>query len=275
MARVSRRDPFLISMKTILALLTLLLFLTAHPSAHAARETPRAVHVVVALCDNENQGIVPVPMNLGNGQDASGNLYWGAAYGVKTFMRRQAGWELVRTEANPRPAILERLYFRNTALNVVMVADAYDGRTIQKATADFLAYTAGSHVTEAAVDSVTVKAGGGSELVVYIGHNGLMDFPLSSLPSARGVPGRTASRAAIFACRSKSYFGDPLRESGSYPLIWTRGNMAPEAYSLHALVTAWAEGRDAEAIREAVAQAYDRYQKCGIRGARGLFATGW
>lgn len=261
--------------KSIFVLLTLLLILTGLPSAHAALKTPRTVHVVVALCDNKYQGIVPVPMKLGNGQDPANNLYWGAAYGVKTFMRKQTGWKLVRTEPHPRPAILERLYFRNTALNVVMIADAYDGRTIKEATADFLAYTAGSQVMETAVDSVTVKAGGGSELIVYVGHNGLMDFPLSSLPPARSVPDRTASQAAIFACRSKSYFEEPLQKSGSYPLIWTRGNMAPEAYSLHALVTAWALGRDAEAVREAVAQAYDRYQKCGIRGARGLFATGW
>lgn len=48
----------------------------------------RVVHVTVALCDNVNQGIVPVPTKIGNGEDAANNLYWGAAYGVKSFMRK-------------------------------------------------------------------------------------------------------------------------------------------------------------------------------------------
>ena len=30
----------------------------------------RVIHVLVALCDNENQGIVPVPASLGNGEYA-------------------------------------------------------------------------------------------------------------------------------------------------------------------------------------------------------------
>ena len=52
----------------------------------------RSVHVFVALCDNENQGIVPVPSHLGNGRDLKGNLYWGSSGGVKTFMiAAQAG----------------------------------------------------------------------------------------------------------------------------------------------------------------------------------------
>ena len=38
----------------------------------------RTIHVVVALCDNENQGIVPVPEKLGNGKEPLTNLYWGA-----------------------------------------------------------------------------------------------------------------------------------------------------------------------------------------------------
>ncbi len=45
----------------------------------------RTVHVFVALADNQHQGIVPIAAKLGNGEDAEHNLYWGSAYGVKTF----------------------------------------------------------------------------------------------------------------------------------------------------------------------------------------------
>ncbi|HEX6730669.1 MAG TPA: hypothetical protein VF074_11680, partial [Pyrinomonadaceae bacterium] len=39
------------------------------------------IHVFVALADNVNQGIVPVPPSLGNGDNPATNLYWGAAFG--------------------------------------------------------------------------------------------------------------------------------------------------------------------------------------------------
>ncbi len=40
----------------------------------------RTIHVFVALADNQNQGIVPVPAALGNGEDPERNLYWGSAF---------------------------------------------------------------------------------------------------------------------------------------------------------------------------------------------------
>lgn len=40
-------------------------------------QSPRIIHVFVALADNVNQGIVPVPAKLGNGEDPVHNLYWG------------------------------------------------------------------------------------------------------------------------------------------------------------------------------------------------------
>ena len=38
-------------------------------TALAPAQPPRSIHVLVALCDNVHQGIVPVPKSLGNGQD--------------------------------------------------------------------------------------------------------------------------------------------------------------------------------------------------------------
>src|SRR6476661_8623706 len=52
----------------------------------------KVIHVLVALCDNINQGIVPVSARLGNGQDPTTNLYWGAAFGVKTFFSKSQQW---------------------------------------------------------------------------------------------------------------------------------------------------------------------------------------
>lgn len=73
-----------------------------------------------------------------------------------------------------------------------------------------------------------------AELVVYVGHDGLMDFPLAIDFARRS----SASHSAIIlACASRSYFLDLFRASGATPLLWTTGLMAPEAYTLKAAVT--------------------------------------
>ena len=68
-------------MRTILASLLLIV------SFQLFAQT-KTIHVYVALCDNKNQGIVPVSKTLGNGQNPTTNLYWGAAYGIRTFFDR-------------------------------------------------------------------------------------------------------------------------------------------------------------------------------------------
>ena len=75
------------------------------------RSTPPSrmvIHVIVALCDNDYQGIVPVPKRIGNGDDPANNLYWGAAYGVRSFFRNAKEWEHLADVAAPRVAILQR-----------------------------------------------------------------------------------------------------------------------------------------------------------------------
>ena len=67
----------------------------ARVDADAQTGQPVAVHVVGALCDNEHQGIVPFSRSLGDGQNPKTNLYWGAAFGVRSFLERKAGWERV------------------------------------------------------------------------------------------------------------------------------------------------------------------------------------
>ena len=109
------------------ALATALWLATIAPLAWSQDPSPRTVHVFVALADNEHQGIVPVPARLGNGDDPDHNLYWGSAYGVKTFFGRSSDWERTSCRKAPRAAILERCVFKNRGANVYLVADAYRG----------------------------------------------------------------------------------------------------------------------------------------------------
>jgi hypothetical protein len=108
--------------------------------------------VFVALADNRNQGIVPVPAKLGNGADPERNLYWGAAGGVKTFFARSREWHLVFDQQRPKPGVLERCVFQHRDAKVYLIADAYQGDHIKQALADFLGAAAG-----AGPEQVTVK----------------------------------------------------------------------------------------------------------------------
>lgn len=237
------------------------------------------VHVFVALCDNVNQGIVPVAAPLGNGDDPARNLYWGAGFGVKTFFINHKNWQLVDAvgpSSKSSSVVLDRVVFKHRKTGAFLVAEAYRGRYIKQATEDFLAATAGEPGEALRVNvegkPIELDLGGNSNLIVYVGHDGLMDFHLSSSPRKRDEVRR---EAIVLACASKAYFAESLRATGAEPLLWTTNLMAPEAYILSAAVEGWLNHETGEQIRMRAAQAYDQYQHCGTRSASALFATGW
>lgn len=239
-------------------------------------QTGRTVHVFVALADNAYQGIVPVPAQLGNGFDPVRNLYWGAAGGVKTFFRRSPEWMLLSCSSRPSQVVLERCVFQRRNADTYLVADAYRGNEIRHAILDFFDAAAGgtpeSIVLPTPSPAITIQARGGSNLVAYVGHDGLMDFRLPTFPRRKDDRHRDA---IILACASRQYFAEALKVSGANPVLWTTDLMAPEAYTLKAALDGWIEHESNEQIRERAAVAYDKYQKCGLRGARKLFASGW
>jgi hypothetical protein len=242
-----------------------------------AESSSRVIHVFVALADNQHQGIIPVPPALGNGKDPQGNLYWGAAYGVKTYFKASKDWELVWFGRDGKDAILERCIFKNRLNDAYLVADAYDGSQIKLAVTDFLSSAAGVAKERvrfkiASEEEVSIAIAGDANLVVYVGHDAFMDFQISPIAGTRGEKPR---QTIILACASKSFFGPYIRQTGAQPLLWTTGLMAPESYTLKAALDGWMADEDDEAIRRRAVQAYDRYQKCGTRAALRLFATNW
>jgi len=252
---------------------------TPAPHAAPASQIERAavnslpvIHVFVALADNVNQGIVPVSASLGNGDNPATNLYWGAAFGVRTYFSKNRDWELISCTPKPHASILERCIFKHRRASLLLVADAYQGKEISQATWDFLEAAAGKPGEQLKAGDVQFHTEGSADLVAYIGHNGLMDFRLHSHPKRRDDRQR---RAIILACASKNYFAPALQESGATPLLWTTNLMAPEAYVLSAAIDGWMKKETDEQIRLRAADAYNKYQNCGVRAARSLFATGW
>jgi hypothetical protein len=209
---------------------------------------------------------------LGNGDNPKTNLYWGAAFGIRTFFSKNRDWELNSCTPNPRAGILERCIFKHRRASTLLVADAYQGKEISQTTMDFLEAAAGKPGEKLDAANVQFHTGGSTDLVAYIGHNGLMDFKLASHPKRRDDRQR---RAIILACASKNFFAPALQQSGATPLLWTTNLMAPEAYVLSAAIDGWMKKETDEQIRLRAAEAYNKYQNCGLRAARALFATGW
>ena len=255
---------------SILILLLALIF----PSRGAAEV--QTIHVYVALCDNANQGIIPVPAFLGNGEDPKSNLYWGAMYGVKSFFKKSSAWKLFSTIVEPTEEILERCVFIHKDGDAVLVADAYRGDKIKQTILDFLSSAAGRNKDNIKVtinnENKDIDFGGEAQLTAYVGHNGLMDFSLDSYPTTSDAKSRDV---IILACHSRSYFTKAVKSAGANPLVWTTGLMAPEAYTLKSAVDGWLLSETSEEIRERAAQAYSHYQKCSLKAAKRLLVTGY
>lgn len=233
-------------------------------------EKPKVAYVITALCDNVHQGIVPVPEKLGNGMDPRNNLYWGALYGIKTFFRKSKDWKYVHHQKNPTIDILERVVFYNKKSNIFMIADAWKGKEIKKATEFFfqsLAVLNSSAITIKKEDNdISLPLYGGADLIAFVGHDGLMDFSLTSYPKSK----ETGKDAIVLACYSEKFFSEGIMYAKGRSILLTTGLMAPEAYTLDAALKAWSSRGD---VVEAAARAYNKYQKCGLRGARRLFTS--
>ena len=249
-------------------LLVLVAFLPLFSSAK-----PKTIHVFVALCDNQYQGIVKVPARIGNGQEPRTNLYWGAGYGVKNFFKiKSADWTYLKTIKSENPNILERIVFKHKTEDTYLLADAYDGRKIKECTEDFLYASNNQNIQKITVNARPLEFGGGANLVCYVGHNGLMDFNLN--PSFK-MNTRPKKEVMILCCYAKNYFSSHLKRANAIPLLWTTHLMAPEAYTLHDAIEGWINGESGKEIDERAALTYNKYQKCGMRGARNLFTTGY
>lgn len=232
----------------------------------------RVVHVFVALCDNESQGIVPVPSKIGNGNDPANNLYWGCAYGMRTYFQRSALWETVVVEKNVSDVILERAIFKHISGEIILVADAYRGTAMRQCLSDFFDSMAGRRKENITYDKGQKRIDVmNNSLSVFIGHDGLMDMQFSVYPE--GVKDNKRE-AMIFCCYSREYFKVAVQSAGVRPLLWTTGLMSPEAYTLHEALEGWKAGEAGESIRKRAAEAYQRYQKCGLKGAMNLFRSG-
>ncbi|WP_291727263.1 hypothetical protein [Bernardetia sp.] len=236
---------------------------------------PLFVHIFVPLCDNENQGIVPVNTSLGDGMNLRTNLYWGAGYGIKTHFKRLKEWQLLSSELDIDSLVLERVIFKKKYPNgatVFLVADAYRGDKMHECLTNYFASLAGKKKqTLQLEDNTKVKAFGEADLIAFNGHNGLMDSY-----AALFINQDNRMRDAVsIACSSHDFFKRHLNVARAYPLLTTTNLLAPEAYGMEAVIDAWAMLEDGASIRKKIGAMYHKIHNCGLKGATNLFHTGW
>ncbi len=231
----------------------------------------KSIHVFVALCDNKYQGIVPVPAKIGNGQDPDNNLYWGCAFGVRSYFSNSSEWTLLRKQKIDSIK-MERLIFKHKTQRYYLLADAYNGRYIKQTMADFLQSGSGKLKDTLKINNTTIGIYGNSTMLAFIGHDGLMDFQLNE--KFQNTDGKIRD-VIILACISKKYFAPHLKATLAQPLVWSTGLMSPEAYTLHDAIKCYIKNGSPELIRNAAADAYAKYQHCSKKAALGLLVAGW
>ena len=221
---------------------------------------PLVAHVLVPLCDNENQGIVPTTASLGNGQSLRSNLYWATSNGMKVYSKDSI--------------ILERVTFKKTYKNgaqVYLIADAYRGDTMEDCLKDFFQSLSGELMDTVFVNSDTILINSKADLVAFNGHNGLMDVYVDELYNNDNIQ----KDAVVIACSSMYDFNERLNFLQAYPLVMTTNLLYPGAFVMEGVINNWALMKSEEEIRLSAGDAYHRVKQCGVNGARNLFSTGW
>ena len=150
------------------------------PPPEPLRNPGKLIHLVVALCDNQFQGIVPVPARIGNGDDPANNLYWGAAFGVETFFRKAKEWSLLAERCRIRSracwsASSSSIARRRSIWWPTLIADGRSG------------WPPRGMLPSASIEDKTPEAGGRARL------------PLPPLPA--GATMRQAARSSVIAGR--------------------------------------------------------------------------
>ena len=218
---------------------------------NAPAETKR-VHVFIALADNVNQGIAPVPAKIGNGDDAANNLYWGTTDGFKSVFGRSKAWKLEKAEENPSAENLERRSYRHISKECVLVAEAWRGKNIHQCLEGFFA-------------SLRDRK---SDLTAFIGHNGLMDAPVA----VSVVDSAKSTDAIVLCCQSASWFKAHLEALKVRPVLTTEQFMYPGSFLLRDALEVWLRSGSRPEIRMAAAKAYAANQNISVKAAAGVFS---
>jgi len=232
------------------------------------------VHIFVPLCDNDNQGIIPTSKSLGDGLNLKTNLYWGAGYGIKTHFKRKKDWKTVYQQFDTDSNILERVVFFkefSNKANVYLIADGYRGDRMEECLDDYLSSLAGNKKDSLNINNSKIIIHSGADLLIFNGHNGLMDVDMELIHNEDSV----FRDVAVISCVSYEYFINYLKCLKAYPLVTSVSFLPPEAYVAEGIINSWAMMKTEEEIRLAAGDAMYKVHKKSQKAMRNMFKTGW
>lgn len=231
------------------------------PATAKAAAAPKRIHVVVALCDNESQGIQKVGARIGDGDKPDDNLYWGCSDGLREWFKKSPNWRLTDVakadlKTTPGAKILRTLTFEHKTTGAILTAEAWRGLNIYQA-------------TERYFEKLIESGDDAPDLVAYIGHNGLMDF---GIPKNLETINTKPKDSIVLCCISDRFFEKQLAKRQVTPVLMTDQLMYPGAFLLEAALEGWLKGEAPEKLRDRAAAAYQKNQKISFRAARGIFS---
>jgi len=234
---------------------------------------PLIIHAFVALFGYNEE---PYGYDaLLDGTNLNSNVYWGAGYGVKTYFSKYDNWTKVYQEDSLTEDILQRIVFYKTFQNgakVYLIADAYLGWRMYQCLHDYF-----FSLNEIKLDSILlsdkkIAAYGNADLLVFNGHNGLMDTYMEPPTKKCNRP----KDAVAICCMSKPSFSLYFKNYYAYPLLTTTTTIPAEAYILGQIIEPWVMLKDEEEIRENVVDKFLKIHKNeDFFNVNLMFSAGW
>lgn len=234
---------------------------------------PLVIHVFLPMY-GYNASRNTVYQDWADGTNPKSNLYWGAGYGLKTYFKRYDNWKLIYEKDSISEFVAERVVFAKNFTNkaqVYLIADAYFGYGMEFCLNDYF-----SAIWEENTDSVNIldkaiPANGNADLIVFNGHNGLLDYEIV-LKNKKCV---NQKETAIICCGSYCNFIDKIKLYHTFPLITTLDAIPAEAYILASIIEPWAMLKSDEEIRQNVMRKYISIHHCTKEDADRIFVTGF
>jgi hypothetical protein len=242
---------------------------------------PLVAQVHTALCSNEQ--IRCGGSGLGDGDSLERNLYWATTGGTAGwFTRRGSGWLEAKLGPGERAAIQQRhagvldarVWFRDIpagepfrrlglkgAIRVYVVSFAWRGADIDRAI-DAYAHDLLGQAAESVhlADGTELHAGGGAQIVAYVGHSRWMDRDDYKWPEESSPPPPVKGTLAV-ACMTKQYVASAVVAPRRVPLLFTRDFVFAGTMPVDGALRSFAAGGSLAGIRAEAIRFYAEEEK--------------
>ena len=245
---------------------------------------PLVITVHVALCDNNS--ISCGGRGSGDGDVPRRNLYWGKA-GIPAWFTRARGFRRIFKDGGDGKKILERVAYRRRVrrpsyawrrlgvtrgFEVVMVALAYRGSQIDKATDAFISQVLQQKGQILSLkDGTTIHYGGAGHVVGYAGHNHMLDI------SSYEYPPTTRTEPVGFfnmSCWSAQSLARRLKHPRSHVLLMSLTRLFPGPFVIEGLVRGLAAAEPQHKVCLRGMEGYARNSKSTVKRLRYTFIHG-